>query len=115
MDERLEKALEFSNFMVTLNNQKRLLQEQFKQDIIFYFNGGQFTVTKELLSFCDLMLNKNQIDLVLIDDNDMPIMIEDLKVFTDDIFDIYFNASNKFLTEYSSLKSKRSIQSIVEV
>ena len=32
MDQRLEKALDFSNYMVTLNNQKRVLTEQFKQD-----------------------------------------------------------------------------------
>ncbi len=32
MDERLEKALDFSNYMVTLNNQKRLLAEQFDQE-----------------------------------------------------------------------------------
>ena len=29
MDERLKKALDFSNYMVTLNNQKRVLKEKF--------------------------------------------------------------------------------------
>ena len=29
MDRRLEKALEFGNYMATLNNQKRLLKEKF--------------------------------------------------------------------------------------
>ena len=29
MDERLSKALEFSNYMVTLNNQKRILKEKY--------------------------------------------------------------------------------------
>ena len=29
MDERLEKALEFANYMTTLNNQKRVLKEKF--------------------------------------------------------------------------------------
>ena len=32
MDERLKKALEFSNFMVTLDNQIRNLREKFNQD-----------------------------------------------------------------------------------
>jgi len=52
MDERLEKALEFSNFMVTLNNQKRILQEKYEQDIIYYIDGCQFTVNKELNCSC---------------------------------------------------------------
>ena len=31
MDERLEKALEFSNYMITLNNQRNLIQEKFQE------------------------------------------------------------------------------------
>jgi hypothetical protein len=52
MDERLEKALDISNYMVTLNNQKRLLKEQYAENLVFYHNGGQFTITQELISFC---------------------------------------------------------------
>ena len=33
MDERLEKALDFSNYMLTLNNQKRLLAEKYQEAI----------------------------------------------------------------------------------
>ena len=39
MDERLEKALDFGNYSVTLNNQKRLLKEKFYDDCIMYQNG----------------------------------------------------------------------------
>ena len=43
MDSRLDKALEFSNYMTTLNNQKRLLWENYQQNLVYYFNGGKFT------------------------------------------------------------------------
>ena len=33
MDERLEKALDFSNYMITLNNQKRVLRERFEEGL----------------------------------------------------------------------------------
>ena len=46
MDERLKKALDFSNYMVTLNNQKRVLKEKFFENRIYYYNGGQFSVKK---------------------------------------------------------------------
>ena len=52
MDEKLEQALDISNLMVTMNNQKRLLKEKYKENIIHYFNGGQFTVTQQIVSFC---------------------------------------------------------------
>ena len=51
MDERLEKALEFSNYMLTLNNQKRLLTEKYQEELLYFYNGCQFTVTKELINF----------------------------------------------------------------
>ena len=35
MDERLEKALDISNYMVTLNNPTRLLKEQYSKILLF--------------------------------------------------------------------------------
>lgn len=114
MDQRLEKALDFSNYMVTLNNQKRVLSEQFKQDIIHYYNGGQFTVTQELISFCHTLVSLEQSSIVLIDDNNIPIEIADLAAFLDDVLSKYFEASNTYLNEYTKLKSNRSVEGILE-
>lgn len=113
MDERLKKALEFSNFMVTLDNQLRNLREKFNQDTIYYHNGGQFTVTKELISFCDTMVNKNQKTIVLVDDNEMPVQIEDLEIFVDNLVDNYVQSSNSFLNDYNILRKKRSVEFII--
>lgn len=114
MDDRLKKALDFSNFMVTLNNQKRVLQETYYQDLILYYKGGQFTATKELICFCQTMLNNKQHTLVLVDDNKIPIEIEDLFLFNNDVCDTYLSASNKFLAEYNKLKKNRNVEKLVE-
>jgi uncharacterized protein (TIGR00661 family) len=50
MDERLKEALDFSNLMITLDNQKRILKEQYQNNLMYYFNGSQFTVTQSLIS-----------------------------------------------------------------
>ena len=55
MDERLEKALDFSNFMVTLNNQRKLIYEKFLDvinliDIILH----DTTLTTEIIWAMDL-------------------------------------------------------------
>ena len=81
MDERLKKALDISNYMVTLNNQKRLLKDKFYENSVHYCNGGQFSVTKELISFCFSLKYAGQEYTVLIDDNDIPIEIDDLEKF----------------------------------
>jgi hypothetical protein len=114
MDERLSKALEFSNYMVTLNNQKRILHEQYKQDLVYYYKGGQFSVTQELISFCQSLNNLGQTETVLIDDNRQPIQIESLEDFLLDIVNTYSDASNKYLTEYDNIKKNRSVEGLVE-
>lgn len=115
MDERLEKALEFSNYMVTLNNQKRILKEKYYEELVYYVNGGQFTVTQNLISFCQSLISLNQTEVVLIDDNDLPIEISDLANFTDTILNVYFSAANKYLNEYSKMKKSRTVMTLVDL
>lgn len=113
MDERLVKALDISNYMVTLNNQRRSLKEKFMADLIFYQNGGSFSVSKELINFTKTLVDyDNDTDVVLIDDNNIPILIEDLKEFLSKIINIYFVASNEYYTEYEKLKKNRSVERI---
>lgn len=114
MDERLEKAIDFSNYIVTLNNQKRLLKEEYDEKLLHYFNGGQFTITKELITFVGLLVNsKNVEDVVLTDDNNIPIKIKDLTNFYEDVIDCYFSASNSYHTKYNNLKKQRSVEALV--
>lgn len=114
MDERLKKALDFSNYMVTLNNQKRLLREKYFEDLIYFYNGCQFTITKELITFIGFMLEAgNDNNVVITDDNDIPCKLENVSDFYTSILDVYFTASNKYFTEYESIKKKRKIESLV--
>lgn len=115
MDERLEKALDVSNYMATLYNQKRSFQEKFYQDLVYYYEGAQFTVTKELISFCNIMLEKEQDELILIDDNETPVQILNLKLFLEDIINTYFTASNNYINNYNRIKKQRTIENLVEL
>jgi len=115
MDTRLEKALDISNYMVTLNNQKRLLKEKYKENLVHYYNGGQFTVKQELISFCQSLSALSQTETILIDDNDIPVEIENLTDFLTNIIDTYVQASNAFLVDYNKLKTNRSVESIMDI
>jgi hypothetical protein len=115
MDERLEQALEFANFMVTLNNQKRSLREKYYTECIYYHNGGSFGITKDLITFVKTLIDLgNTEQVVLIDNNDLPIRIENLAQFLDDIIDQYFIASNNYYIEYQSLKKNRSVEALTK-
>lgn len=115
MDEKLKQALDFSNYMITLNNQKRVLKEQYQNDIVYYFNGGQFTVKQELVSFCQALIALKQTETILVDDNGIPVEIEELVEFTKSVVGVYFAATNKYLIEYNKLKSNRTVEGIIDL
>ncbi len=114
MDERLQKALDFSNYMVTFNNQKRVLKEKYNQELLYYHSGAQFTVTRELINFCYTLLSTGNTEIILIDDNKFPVQVTDLEEFQSEIFNVYFNASNDYYNEFVALKTKRSTEKLVD-
>ena len=69
MDEKLEKALGFSNLATILNNQKRILKEQYDEELVFYHAGGKFQADPTLFS---LVCNPDSEDAVIIDENSVP-------------------------------------------
>ncbi len=114
MDERLKKALDISNYMVTLNNQKRLLKEKFYEDLIYFDSGSQFIVTQNLITFVKLLVESGyDTDVVLIDDNDIPVKIKDLENFYQNILDVYFKSANEYMNQYEILRKNRTIEKLV--
>jgi hypothetical protein len=113
MDERLEKALDVANYMVTFNNQREILKQEYKENLIFHYNGFKFTVTLELINFVYMVNSMELGQIVLIDDNQNPCIIENVSVFKDDIFDVYFRASNLYNEQFSKLKKQRSISKLI--
>jgi hypothetical protein len=106
MDEKLSKALEFANYTRTFEDQK------YFDSMIHYQNGGQFTVDQSLITFVNLLLQKNT-SSILIDDNDNPIDVN-LQEFYDKITDLYFQSTNSYFSKLQEMKSKRSIEKLVE-
>lgn len=114
MDPRLEKALDFSNYMITLNNQRNLLHEKFLENCVHYINGGKFNITQELMNFCHMMSSTGQESIVLIDDNNSPIQIDDLEDFLENITAIYFKNTNEYLVKFNEIKQKRSVEGLLD-
>ena len=56
MSTRLTKALEFSNYRTTLNNQQAQLRSKTQSLLSYSINGGTFTINMELINFCKLLL-----------------------------------------------------------
>ena len=115
MDTKLKEALDLSNFVSTFNTQKRLLWEKYQDDLLIYVNGHEIKITQELISLCSHFCAKNNNQTVLIDSNNLPFEVENLDEFLENILDQYTQASNKYFTEYTKLKTSRSIEKVIDL
>jgi hypothetical protein len=114
MDERLEKALSIANAMVTFNNQKELLKQDYKDSCLYHENGYRFTISRELINFLSSLIHAEILeDVVILDDFENPYMISNVKDFYKNIFNIYTESSNKYYHEFVKLKKNRSIEKII--
>ena len=114
MDNAIEKAFEISNYMATLASQKQIYKEEFYQNLIHYQNGGSFSVTRELINFVKTLVDLGHTtNTVLIDNNDIPIEIEDLTGFMEQIVSVYYGAVNEYYSKYTQLKTSRTVESLV--
>jgi len=110
MDEALEKALEFANFSVTLNNQKRILKEKYNENLVMYYKGGRFTVTREFYTFV-MVLGSDK--TVVVDDNSIPIVVDDVADLQQQVKFTYADATNKYLESYRLLTNQRTVDGLV--
>ena len=116
MDERLEKAFNAANLMMTLSNQRKIILEEFDQRLVYYKNGGTFKVTPELISFVRITIDLGHTsDIPFIDSNNFPVVIDDVQDFFDQLISIYYQSLNEYSVKFSELKSKRRIKDIVSL
>ncbi len=116
MDERIEKAFETANYMATLSNQRRIILEEFNQQLIYYINGAVFKIDSNLITFIKTLLDLGHTtDVVFVDSNNCPVQIQDVQSFFDIVSEQYFLALNSYSNKYSEIKSKRKIQGIVDL
>lgn len=114
MSAKLTKALEFANYRATLNNQQQVLKSKTQSLLSYSINGGTFTINRELLTFCKLLLDDNKKQAVLLDIYDNPIQV-DLREFYDEILSRYFEVTNDYYAEYEKLRKARKVHKIVDI
>lgn len=114
MDPRLEKVLEDVNHIHSINNQKRLLKEKYYEDRVVFSNGGKFTVTDSFIAFVK-EASANGI-IHFIDDNDIPVEIEDVDTFYNTIVNTYKTATEQYYQKYNNLvENSRNIEELLSI
>ena len=114
MDERLEKALDFSNFRMILATRQENLKLLMNNKSVLSYEGGLFKVDKELISFVETLLISNEKDFIFIDINDIPIKISDLGDFRENLVAQYKKALEQYYQSYQKLSEARSIRKVID-
>lgn len=121
MDERLAKALEFSNYRSTIENQKRNLRARVDALQTITYNNGTFKADKDTISFVDTMIKHNPTAtedneevIVVVDERQNPIDIYDPKDFLSTLLEAYNAAMNEFSIESKKLAKARSIKKVMD-
>lgn len=114
IDERLANALEASNYRITLHIQKQNSKLKLKNDLIYSYNGGIFTADKDLISFVYTLIECGKNSTILLDTNDNPIEILDLRSFFDELIGLYHEAMNEHLRDFNRIKMSRNTSKVVE-
>jgi hypothetical protein len=91
-----------------------LLSEKYQEELIYFYNGSQFSITRELITFTNVMVTANQDEVVIADDNNIPCLVEDINAFYNEIINIYTLASNNYHSAYLKLKKNRSVEKLVD-
>jgi hypothetical protein len=69
-----------------------------------------------LINFVQLLIDQGRnAGVVLLDQNENPILIEDLEKFKDEIFDRYFSVTLEYYEKYQKIKSSRSVEKLLDV
>lgn len=115
MQEEYKKALDFSNYRQTFSVQRKALKEKIDAKLTYGVNGGIFKIDRNLINFVEMLINKGRLEnVVILDANENPILIESLESFRDEIFDRYFTATNEYYEQYLDLKKSRSVEKLLE-
>jgi hypothetical protein len=114
MDERLEKALAFSNFRATIENRRTAIRRRFETMLIVHHDNGMFRADTTTISFIDTLIQEGHLDATLIDEKYNPIDVTDLAELKSKLVNAYFAATNEYSSELKSLAKARDVKKAMD-
>lgn len=114
MDERLEKALDYSNFRMILTTRQKNLKTLMENRLNLSYQGGFFKINENLLSLLFIVVASDLDEFIFIDSNDIPILVEDTKDFMKTVMETYRDALAKYYRDYQKIDQTRDIRKVID-
>lgn len=111
-DKKLNEALAFANYRLTLQVQRQNIEARVEAALLVSYNGALFKATQELINFVALRVMRNE--TLLVEDNSTNVItILDSTEFLNLLLAAYDSAMQLKQDEQKRLKSARSTAKIV--
>lgn len=114
MDERLQRALEFSQYTLTLNNQKRNIVNRVQQLQIVHHNAGVFLANQETIAFVKTLVDLGYTKETIMDSKQNSVKVTNLKELLDKLVSAYFSAAQELEVENEKLRKARTVKSMMD-
>lgn len=114
MDERLEKALEFSNYSATIANQKQNIKNRVQQIKTVHENSGVFMADHVTISFVKTLIDMKITSTIMEDSKGNPIQIKDLKSLQENLVSAYTSAMTEYDAGMNKLKKIRNLKKLMD-
>lgn len=114
MDDKLKAALDFSNYRLTLNNQKLNLKQRMSTMLTIGYSNALFTARIDLIVFVKQLVDSEVDRYVFLDDNENPVMVSNLPDFHAKLLSAYTEALNEYYSEAEKLKRHRDTKNLVD-
>lgn len=111
--EKLSDIIKSVELSKLIQQQKDKIKIEFSETLLFSFNQGVFKADQQTILFAKLLSECN-VDGVLIDSNDIPIQVADLKQFIKVALETYSKAVNKYLDNFNQLQKLRIKETILD-
>ena len=108
MDDKLEKALDFSNFRQTLFNQQQTLKAKVINELLLTYQDSIFKATPELIGLVKTIVDFNYPTVIIDDINENPVNIKSPKEFLENLIATYSKAKNAHYIGYAKIKKAYS-------
>lgn len=114
MDERLEKALEFANYRITLSNQKRTIKQRMLVLQTVQYNKGVFFANTAMISFVKVLIDCGKTYAIILDSKESPIEIEDLQGLLESLLSAYTESTNEYKKQFDKINKARNVKSLMD-
>ncbi len=103
-----------ANFRQSFASQREALKLELRSKLAYYYEGGSFIISPELIMFVKHQIDLNYDEIVVLDSNENPILLKSPSKFLTVITETYVSAANSYYQGFENLRKAHNVESVIE-